>query len=53
MEAFHFTEMPYPYVPEDYFERYGSARVTLPNHLFDPKVGRDLYNQYFDQYESV
>jgi alkanesulfonate monooxygenase SsuD/methylene tetrahydromethanopterin reductase-like flavin-dependent oxidoreductase (luciferase family) len=51
MEAFHFTEMPYPAVPEDYMERWGSARVVLPNHLFDPKLGHELYNRYLDQWE--
>ncbi|MBV9120301.1 MAG: LLM class flavin-dependent oxidoreductase [Chloroflexi bacterium] len=51
MEAFHFTEMPYPYFPEDYMERYGSARVVLPNSHCDPKVMHELYNRYLDQCE--
>lgn len=50
MEAYHFTEFPYPYVPEDYYERYGSIRVTLPNQLFDPQIGADLYERYLDEY---
>ena len=32
MEFFAFTEMPYPDVPEEY---WNSARVTLPNGLYD------------------
>jgi alkanesulfonate monooxygenase SsuD/methylene tetrahydromethanopterin reductase-like flavin-dependent oxidoreductase (luciferase family) len=51
MEAFHFTEMPYPAIPPDYMERWGSARVVLPNHLYDAKLGHELYNRYLDQYE--
>jgi len=31
MLAYHFTEMPYPYLPEDIEDRYGAMRVTLPN----------------------
>src|SRR5690348_12116951 len=51
MEAFHFTEMPYPAIPPDYMERWGSARVVLPNQLYDAKLGNELYNRYLDQYE--
>jgi alkanesulfonate monooxygenase SsuD/methylene tetrahydromethanopterin reductase-like flavin-dependent oxidoreductase (luciferase family) len=51
LEAFHFTEMPYPYIPDDYVERYGGARVTLPNGLYDRQRGHELYNAYLDQHE--
>lgn len=51
MEFYHFTEMPYPYVPEDYYERYGSIRVVLPNRLLDPVKVHDLYARYLEQYE--
>ena len=51
MEAFHFTEMPYYAVPDDYLERWGSARVVLPNSQCDPKLMHDLYNKYLDQWE--
>ena len=51
MLAYHFTEMPYPFLPEDAEERYGSLRVTLPNRHFDPKIGHELYTRYLDEYE--
>jgi alkanesulfonate monooxygenase SsuD/methylene tetrahydromethanopterin reductase-like flavin-dependent oxidoreductase (luciferase family) len=51
MLAYHFTEMPYPFLPEDAEERYGAMRVTLPNKLFDPRKGHELYNRYLDEYE--
>jgi hypothetical protein len=31
MLAYHFTEMPYPYVPEEVEKSLGSARVILHN----------------------
>ena len=48
MEFFAFTEMPYPDVPE---EHWNSARVTLPNGLYDPKRGHEQYNRYLDLHE--
>ena len=48
MDAWHFTEMPYPYIPPH--DQIDSMRVTLPNKLFDPKLGRELYNRYLDEY---
>lgn len=50
MKAYHFTEFPYPYVPENYEETYGSMRVTLPSSVYDPKIGRDLYMRYIEEY---
>jgi len=49
--AYHFTEMPYPFLPEDAEQRYGSLRITLPNKHFDPKIGHELYNRYLDEHE--
>jgi alkanesulfonate monooxygenase SsuD/methylene tetrahydromethanopterin reductase-like flavin-dependent oxidoreductase (luciferase family) len=46
MKAWHFTEMPYPDVPED----LRSTRVDVPNSYFDPKVGADLYHRYLDEH---
>jgi len=37
MLAYHFSEMPYPFLPEDIEDRYGAMRVTLPNEYFDPQ----------------
>lgn len=51
MKIFHFTEMPYPHLPEDYMEQYGSIRVILPNKLIDPKIAHQLYNRYLDEFE--
>jgi alkanesulfonate monooxygenase SsuD/methylene tetrahydromethanopterin reductase-like flavin-dependent oxidoreductase (luciferase family) len=51
MLAYHFTEMPYPFLPEDSEERYGALRITLPNKYFDPKIGHELYNRYLDEHE--
>ncbi len=51
MLAYHFTEMPYPYVPEEVEQSYGTSRVTLPRSYCDPKIAADLYNRYLDEYE--
>ena len=48
MRAWHFTEMPYPNLPP--LESLSTMRVSLPNSLFDPKIGADLYNRYLDEY---
>jgi alkanesulfonate monooxygenase SsuD/methylene tetrahydromethanopterin reductase-like flavin-dependent oxidoreductase (luciferase family) len=48
MEVWHFTEMPYPYLPP--FETLSSIRVSLPSKHFDPNIGADLYNRYLDEY---
>jgi hypothetical protein len=45
MEVWHFTEMPYPDVPAN-----GPRAVTLGSGLFDPEIGRQLYQRYFDEY---
>ncbi|HLY66279.1 MAG TPA: LLM class flavin-dependent oxidoreductase, partial [Chloroflexota bacterium] len=50
MLAYHFTEMPYPFVPEEVEKEYGSARVILPSRYMDPKVLADLYARYLDDY---
>ena len=48
MRAWHFTEMPYPHIPP--FDELKNTRVTIPNRLFDPKIGADLYNRYLDEH---
>lgn len=48
MKAYHFTEMPYPHLPPA--DTYDSDRVSLPNGLFDPGIGADLYARYLDEY---
>lgn len=54
MRAWYFTETAYPHLPPD--SEYESIRVTLPNRLYDPKVGAELYDRYIDEWlyaESV
>ena len=50
MLAYHFTEMPYPYVPEEVEQKHRSSRVVIPNSYCDPKIAADLYNRYLDEY---
>src|ERR1043166_1193215 len=48
MQAWHFTEMPYPHTPP--IETLKNTRVSIPNELFDPKVGAELYHRYLDEH---
>ena len=47
MRTWYFSENAYPYLPED----FSSIRVNLPNRIFDPEIGADLYNRYFDEWQ--
>jgi alkanesulfonate monooxygenase SsuD/methylene tetrahydromethanopterin reductase-like flavin-dependent oxidoreductase (luciferase family) len=49
--TYAFTEMPYPYTPPD--ETFESVRVTLPNRNYDPELGYQLYQKYFDMYRMA
>src|SRR5262249_14669185 len=51
MEFYLFHLMPWPYLPDDFDERYPSAWVTCPNDLYDPERGNALYNRYLDELE--
>src|SRR4051812_14272582 len=51
MEFYLFHLMPWPYLPDDFDERYSSAWVTCPNSLYDPVQGQALYNRYLDELE--
>lgn len=52
--SFHYQHMmPWPYLPEDYDEKYDSAWVTLPNSLYDPVKGHDVYDSYFREIERA
>lgn len=51
MLAYHFTEMPYPYIPPEVEEQYGASRVVIPNSYCDPATMADLYERYLDEYE--
>lgn len=41
MKVWYFSETPYPYLPSE--DAYESIRVTLPNRLYDPEVGAQIY----------
>ena len=51
MKAYFFSEMPYPYVPEEVERSFGSSRIVVPNSYCDPLQMADLYNRYLDEYE--
>src|SRR4051812_225777 len=46
--TFAFTEMPYPYIPPE--DTFDSVRVLFPNGNYDPELGYQLYQKYFDMY---
>jgi alkanesulfonate monooxygenase SsuD/methylene tetrahydromethanopterin reductase-like flavin-dependent oxidoreductase (luciferase family) len=48
MKFFFFHLMPWPYLPDDFEERWDSAWVWFPNDNYDPVKGRDVYNTYLD-----
>ena len=51
MKFCYFHLMPYQYLPDDFEKRYHSVWVDIPNHLYDPQKGHQLYNTYLDQME--
>ena len=51
MKFCFFHLMPYPYLPEDFDEKYESSALTFPNKHFDPKLGQQLYARYLDELE--
>src|SRR5262245_28283102 len=48
MRVWYFTETAYPHLPPE--SEYDSIRVTLPNRLYDPKIGAKLYDRYIDEW---
>jgi len=50
---FHWAHlMPYPYLPDDFRERYHSVWVDPPvRELYDPVLGHRVYNEYLDELE--
>ena len=48
MQYYFFHLMPWPYLPADFDQRYDSAWVWLPNALYDPVKGHDLYREYLN-----
>ncbi|MBV8506547.1 MAG: hypothetical protein JOZ11_12170, partial [Alphaproteobacteria bacterium] len=47
MQVWHFSEMAYHPAWEHLSDSY---RVIVPNRLFDPKIGADLYHRYLDEW---
>lgn len=48
MKFFFFHLMAWPYLPDDFEEKYDSAWIWVPNTLFDSEKGGKLYNEYID-----
>src|SRR5215469_636509 len=48
MRYYFFHLMSWPYLPANFAEEYDSAWVWLPNQLYDPVKGHDLYQSYID-----
>ncbi|HEY1705695.1 MAG TPA: LLM class flavin-dependent oxidoreductase [Trebonia sp.] len=46
-----FHLMPYPYLPDDFDDKYDASALTYPNANFDPARGADLYSRYLDELE--
>jgi len=51
MKVHSFHLMPYPYLPEDFRERYHSVYIDIPTDLYDPELGHQVYNDYLDELE--
>ena len=48
MQYYFFHLMSWPYLPADFAQKHDSAWVWLPNSLYDPAKGHDLYREYLD-----
>jgi alkanesulfonate monooxygenase SsuD/methylene tetrahydromethanopterin reductase-like flavin-dependent oxidoreductase (luciferase family) len=46
MKTWFFTETSYPFLPET----YDSIRVKLPNRIYNPRIGAELYHRYIDEW---
>ncbi len=53
MLFYFFHLMPYRDLPADYLETYGTSWATIPNALYDPDTGHDLYHEYLDSFERA
>lgn len=51
MKFVFFHLMPYPYLPDDFDEKYPSPSLTFPNKHFDREAGHRLYHRYLDELE--
>src|SRR5918911_4507298 len=48
MQYYFFPLMSWPSPPADFAEKYDSAWVWVPNSLYEPARGHDLYQAYID-----
>jgi alkanesulfonate monooxygenase SsuD/methylene tetrahydromethanopterin reductase-like flavin-dependent oxidoreductase (luciferase family) len=48
VQYYFFHLMSWPFLPADFDTEYDSAWVWLPNSLYDPVKGHDLYREYID-----
>src|SRR5438445_703559 len=48
MQFYFFHLMPWPHLPTYFNDPYASAWVWLPNSLYDPVKGHELYQSYTD-----
>ncbi len=51
MKVNWFHLMPYPYLPDDFKQKYRSVWVDVPSELYDPEKGHFVYNDYLDELE--
>ena len=49
LQFFAFHLMPWDRLPADFDQKYDSAWTWLPNSLYDPRHGVELYNRYLDE----
>jgi alkanesulfonate monooxygenase SsuD/methylene tetrahydromethanopterin reductase-like flavin-dependent oxidoreductase (luciferase family) len=49
MKFFAFHLMPWDRLPADFSTKYESAWTWLPNSIYEPEHGHELYNEYLDQ----
>ena len=49
MQAWHFTETAYPFLPPA--DQYELVRVNLPNRIYDPQKGAALYDRYLKEWQ--
>jgi alkanesulfonate monooxygenase SsuD/methylene tetrahydromethanopterin reductase-like flavin-dependent oxidoreductase (luciferase family) len=48
VQYYFFHLMSWPFLSADFAEKFDSAWVWLPNDLYDPEKGHDLYQAYID-----
>src|SRR5262249_18373856 len=48
VQIYFFHLMSWPYLPADFDAKYDSAWIWLPNELYDPVKGQELYREYIN-----